>query len=128
MPCFTSPGGYALIPHPDVPCPARLLRSAVLWPCHLQTYAALPGNFLNETRDQDSYIPMPPEDVKAYMTMFLRGVDFCHQNFVLHRDLKVHECFAKPQTPNPKPQTPNPKSQTPNPKPQPGPKPLNPKP
>jgi len=34
------------------------------------------------------YIPMPAEDIKAYMLMMLKGVNACHQNFVLHRDLK----------------------------------------
>ncbi|EKX54892.1 hypothetical protein GUITHDRAFT_83848 [Guillardia theta CCMP2712] len=36
----------------------------------------------------DKYVPMPSEDIKAYMQMFLRGINACHQNFVLHRDLK----------------------------------------
>jgi cyclin-dependent kinase 7 len=29
-----------------------------------------------------------PADVKAWMMMMMRGVWFCHQNFILHRDIK----------------------------------------
>ncbi|KAM0690383.1 hypothetical protein Q7P36_009150 [Cladosporium allicinum] len=29
-----------------------------------------------------------PADVKAWMLMMMRGVWFCHQNFILHRDIK----------------------------------------
>jgi cyclin-dependent kinase 7 len=29
-----------------------------------------------------------PADVKAWMLMLMRGVWFCHQNFILHRDIK----------------------------------------
>ena len=35
-----------------------------------------------------SYVPMPANEIKAYLKMFLQGVSFCHDNFVLHRDLK----------------------------------------
>jgi cyclin-dependent kinase 7 len=27
-------------------------------------------------------------DVKAYMKMLLQGIEACHQNFIMHRDLK----------------------------------------
>lgn len=37
---------------------------------------------------KDPFIPLLPDEVKAYMKMFLSGVAFCHENFVLHRDLK----------------------------------------
>ncbi|KAM0683013.1 TFIIH complex serine/threonine-protein kinase subunit kin28 [Mitosporidium daphniae] len=29
-----------------------------------------------------------PSDIKAWMLMILRGLDYCHQNWVLHRDIK----------------------------------------
>ncbi|KDQ18931.1 hypothetical protein BOTBODRAFT_28411 [Botryobasidium botryosum FD-172 SS1] len=29
-----------------------------------------------------------PADIKSWMAMTLRGLEFCHRNFVLHRDLK----------------------------------------
>jgi len=35
------------------------------------------------------YVPMPPEDIKAYLQMIFAGLACCHANFVIHRDLKV---------------------------------------
>lgn len=33
-------------------------------------------------------VVLSPANVKSYMFMILNGVDYCHKNFVLHRDLK----------------------------------------
>lgn len=40
-----------------------------------------------------SGIPYGPADVKAWMGMIARGVWFCHDNFVLHRDIKPNNCL-----------------------------------
>src|ERR1700753_2479083 len=32
--------------------------------------------------------PLPPEQIKSFMFQLLRGVAFCHERHVLHRDLK----------------------------------------
>ncbi|KAG9535255.1 serine/threonine protein kinase, CMGC family, CDC2/CDK subfamily, partial [Aureobasidium melanogenum] len=37
---------------------------------------------------QDTTIDYNPSDIKAWMSMLCRAVWFCHQNFVLHRDIK----------------------------------------
>ena len=37
---------------------------------------------------QEPFVPMPPDEIKAYMQMFLSGVSYCHGNYILHRDLK----------------------------------------
>ncbi|KAI4723804.1 serine/threonine protein kinase, CMGC family, CDC2/CDK subfamily [Aureobasidium sp. EXF-10728] len=37
---------------------------------------------------QDTTIDYSPSDIKAWMSMLSRAVWFCHQNFVLHRDIK----------------------------------------
>ena len=34
------------------------------------------------------YVPLPDADIKAYMTMILRGLAVCHQRYLVHRDLK----------------------------------------
>lgn len=31
---------------------------------------------------------LPPQTIKSFMYQLLKGIDFCHQNKVLHRDLK----------------------------------------
>lgn len=36
----------------------------------------------------DSSIVISPSHIKSIMKMLLNGVNFCHQNYVLHRDLK----------------------------------------
>ena len=33
--------------------------------------------------------PITDAQVKSYMRMLLKGVDFCHENNIIHRDLKV---------------------------------------
>lgn len=38
-------------------------------------------------------IPYGPADVKAWMGMLCRAVWFCHDNFVLHRDIKPNNCL-----------------------------------
>lgn len=37
---------------------------------------------------QDRSLVFLPADIKAWMAMTLRGLEFCHRNFMLHRDLK----------------------------------------
>ena len=37
---------------------------------------------------KDEKTQLPPCDIKAYMRMLLNGVAFCHENWILHRDLK----------------------------------------
>ncbi|KAG2366936.1 Pkinase-domain-containing protein [Suillus spraguei] len=37
---------------------------------------------------QDRTLVFLPADIKAWMAMTLRGLEFCHRNFMLHRDLK----------------------------------------
>jgi len=32
---------------------------------------------------------LSPADVKAYIRMILQGVEHCHQQWIMHRDLKV---------------------------------------
>lgn len=32
--------------------------------------------------------PLAPADIKAYMKMLLKAVEHCHQNWILHRDIK----------------------------------------
>ena len=32
--------------------------------------------------------PLQPADIKAYMKMILSGIEHCHQNYVMHRDMK----------------------------------------
>eukprot|EP00232_Nephroselmis_pyriformis_P008002 CAMPEP_0182893498 /NCGR_PEP_ID=MMETSP0034_2-20130328/24507_1 /TAXON_ID=156128 /ORGANISM="Nephroselmis pyriformis, Strain CCMP717" /LENGTH=339 /DNA_ID=CAMNT_0025027243 /DNA_START=225 /DNA_END=1240 /DNA_ORIENTATION=+ len=36
----------------------------------------------------DKSIPLSPGDIKAYMQMTLKGLAFCHANWVVHRDVK----------------------------------------
>jgi len=36
----------------------------------------------------NSDVVISPADIKAYMKMIVQGVDYCHRNWVLHRDLK----------------------------------------
>lgn len=38
-------------------------------------------------------IPYGPADIKAWMGMLCRAVYFCHDNFVLHRDIKPNNCL-----------------------------------
>lgn len=47
----------------------------------------LPNGDLKEMI-QDQNIRYTPADVKAWMGMICRGIWFCHENFILHRDLK----------------------------------------
>mmetsp|Transcript_24404 Transcript_24404/g.38383 ORF Transcript_24404/g.38383 Transcript_24404/m.38383 type:complete len:389 (+) Transcript_24404:20-1186(+) len=42
------------------------------------------------------YVEMPAEDIKAYMKMLLEGINCCHKNFVLHRDLKPGNLLISP--------------------------------
>ncbi|TIA83715.1 hypothetical protein E3P98_00639 [Wallemia ichthyophaga] len=37
---------------------------------------------------KDRSLIFRPGDIKSWMAMTLRGVDWCHRNFILHRDLK----------------------------------------
>lgn len=37
---------------------------------------------------KDEKTQLPPCDIKSYMRMLLSGVAFCHENWILHRDLK----------------------------------------
>ena len=37
---------------------------------------------------RDEAIVLKREDVRAYMRMLLRGIQACHENWILHRDLK----------------------------------------
>ncbi|KAJ9626588.1 TFIIH complex serine/threonine-protein kinase subunit kin28 [Taxawa tesnikishii (nom. ined.)] len=37
---------------------------------------------------KDEQVYYGPSDIKAWMSMFCRAVWFCHENFVLHRDIK----------------------------------------
>ena len=34
---------------------------------------------------RDTSIFLSPSDIVAYMQMILRGVEFCHKNFIVHR-------------------------------------------
>lgn len=37
---------------------------------------------------KDKALLFQPADIKSWMLMMLKGIDFCHRNWVLHRDLK----------------------------------------
>ena len=37
---------------------------------------------------KDRSLPLSSADVKSYMQMVLKGLDFCHKRWVLHRDIK----------------------------------------
>lgn len=32
--------------------------------------------------------PLAPQDIKAYMRMLLQGMEHCHKNWIVHRDMK----------------------------------------
>ena len=37
---------------------------------------------------KDRSLTLSPADVKSYIQMVLKGLDFCHKRWVLHRDIK----------------------------------------
>jgi cyclin-dependent kinase 7 len=37
---------------------------------------------------RDKSVVISPADIKSWMLMLFRGLDVCHQNWILHRDLK----------------------------------------
>ena len=50
----------------------------------------LPGGDL-EMLIRDQNVQYGAADIKAWMGMLARGVWFCHENFVLHRDIKPNK-------------------------------------
>lgn len=49
-------------------------------------FELLPNNLDNVIKDKA--VVLTQADIKAYMLMLLRGLEYCHAHFVLHRDLK----------------------------------------
>jgi len=49
-----------------------------------------------ETVVRDEEIVLSPADIKSYMQMLLEGVEHCHKNWVLHRDLKPNNLLISP--------------------------------
>jgi hypothetical protein len=45
-------------------------------------------NFDLENIIKDSSIILKSSDIKSYMKMLLEGVKYCHENWILHRDIK----------------------------------------
>lgn len=43
---------------------------------------------LSEILKYSSY-PLRESQIKGYMVMLLRGLDYCHSSNIMHRDLKV---------------------------------------
>jgi cell cycle related kinase len=37
---------------------------------------------------KSSAFPLSECQIKAYMVMLLKGIEFCHKNHIMHRDLK----------------------------------------
>jgi len=46
---------------------------------------------------KDRSLILSPADIKTYMQMTLKGVEFCHKNWILHRDLKPNNLLITPR-------------------------------
>lgn len=45
---------------------------------------------------KDRMLPFSPADIKCWMLMLLRALEYCHQRFVIHRDLKPNNLLLAP--------------------------------
>eukprot|EP00798_Chlamydomonas_sp_ICE-L_P022421 gene22421-29533_t len=41
----------------------------------------------------DKSLVLSPADVKSYMQMFMKGLGYCHKQWVVHRDVKPNNCL-----------------------------------
>lgn len=46
---------------------------------------------------KDKQIVFTPANIKGWMAMLSRGIEYCHRHFVLHRDLKPNNLLISPQ-------------------------------
>jgi cyclin-dependent kinase 7 len=57
-------------------------------------FEILPNNLDNVIKDKA--VVLTQADIKAYMLMLLRGLEYCHAHYVLHRDLKPENLLIGP--------------------------------
>ncbi|KAK0557689.1 TFIIH complex serine/threonine-protein kinase subunit kin28 [Tilletia horrida] len=80
--------------HPNVIRMLDIFSSGSLNPSLNLVLEFLPTNL--EALIKDRELTIAPADIKGWMAMILRGLEYCHHSYCLHRDLKPNNLLVSP--------------------------------